>query len=122
MNGYSFQTVSKTISVFSPTDKTKILQSFSRTPFTIINSNLAGVLVTYSTLNLRRLNSAKIETSNIVLPTLRSSNALRSGYQNRLVEMVTPEEENAINDRRGHNQNDIPGAVGDLPVPEISKH
>lgn len=57
-----------------------------------MQNGLSATLVADFTLDLRLLNSAKIEGSQLSLPTLRFSNVLQHVHQSFIVEMATPEE------------------------------
>lgn len=60
--------------------------------FTLIQNALSATLLADFTLDLRRLNSAKIEASQLSLPPLQLSNVLQRVHQSILVEMATPDE------------------------------
>lgn len=68
------------------------------------------------TLDLRRVNSARIEASQVTLPTLQFSNALQHVRRSLLVELATPENTNT-EDLEGGEDDDhdnISGSVYDI--------
>lgn len=60
------------------------------TTYLDIYSSLSSILVANFTLDLRQLNSAKIEASNLSLPSLRFSNVLQHVHQSIVVELANP--------------------------------
>lgn len=63
----------------------------------LFQNSLSAILVADFTLNLRRVNSAKIEASQVTLPTIHFSNVLQHFNQSLLVELATPESTSADN-------------------------
>lgn len=74
--------------------------------FTLYQNALSSILVTDFILDLRSLNSAKIETSNASLPSLYLSNVLQHVHQSIIVELSTPENV----DVEGNKDHDNPGS------------
>lgn len=70
--------------------------------FTRLQNVLSSVLVADFTLDLRRFNAARIDASNISLPTLRFTNALQHTHQSILKEMATPEDRSAEDEGEGY--------------------
>lgn len=60
-------------------------------------SSLSCILVADFTLELRHLNSAKIEATYKSLSTVQFSNAIQHVHQSFLVELATPEDTSAVN-------------------------
>lgn len=83
---------------------------------TLIKLSLSAILVADFTLDLRRFNNARIEASQVSLPTLQLSNVLQRTHRSLLVEFATPEDINTTN-LEGNvdcvNDHDSPGSESD---------
>lgn len=79
--------------------------------FTRLQNVLSSVLVADFTLDLRRFNAARIDASNISLPTLRFTNALQHTHQSILMEMATPEERSTEDEGEGDAPDDGGSAI-----------
>lgn len=73
--------------------------------------SLSALLVADFTLDLRRQNSARIETSNMTLPALQFSNVLQRVHQSFLVELATREERDGGGDGEGGDGSGFPGEI-----------
>lgn len=72
-------------------------------------SSLSTILVANFILDLRQLNSAKIEASNASLPSLHFSSVLQHVHQSIVVELATPGDINAL-DLEGSASHNTPGS------------
>lgn len=80
---------------------------------------LSATLVADFTLDLRRLNSSKIESSQMSLPSLQLSNVLQHVEQSFLVEMSTPEERSVEEGVRDNNSGHLTESTGDIQHTEL---
>lgn len=87
--------------------------------FTFMQQVLSATLVADFTLDLRRLNSSKIESSQMSLPSLQLSNVLQHVEQSFLVEMSTPEERSVEEGVRDNNSGHLTESTGDIQHTEL---
>lgn len=74
--------------------------------------SLSAILVAEFMLDLRRLNDARIEATQVTLPSLQFSNVLQHVHRSLLVELATPESTNAEN--LDNDYDNPPGSVNDI--------